>query len=166
MKDLAFLALLLSLCYSTSSACDPQSNNQPQCNQINLNIPIRNFWDPTVYWLCKSSQSIAELIKCPDSLLFDPVKRECVPNKKWIWLKPCSATTCDPESNNEPICDGTNLNKPIRNFWDPTAYWMCSQANAAADLVKCPIDHMFDSEKQLCIPSSMWTWSEPCPNKM
>ncbi|XP_073835460.1 uncharacterized protein [Musca autumnalis] len=165
MKVIALLAFIIST-PTTTLACDPESNNQPQCNLRNVNIPIRNFWDPTVYWLCNSTNGIAESLKCPVSLLFEPIKRECVPFDKWVWIKPCSAaTTCDPESNNEPNCDNTNINNPIRNFWDPTAYWVCRESNAAAELVKCPINKMFDSQTGRCIDSTEWVWTEPCPNQ-
>ncbi|XP_075154900.1 uncharacterized protein LOC142228374 [Haematobia irritans] len=70
---------------------------------------------------------------------------------------------CDPDSNNEPTCTSDNLNTPIRNFWDPTAYWMCKSAGAKAELVRCDTELLFDSAQGKCIFYSDWTWTYPCP---
>ncbi|XP_061400609.1 uncharacterized protein LOC133336329 [Musca vetustissima] len=70
---------------------------------------------------------------------------------------------CDPDSNNEPVCSKDNLNVPVRNFWDPTAYWQCESAGAAAKLVRCPDAHLFDSAKGECVLWNEWSWTNPCP---
>lgn len=70
---------------------------------------------------------------------------------------------CDPDGNNEPQCDSSNLNQPIRNFWDPTRYWLCKSAGAAAESVSCPISQGFDSAKGECVPFDLWLWTAPCP---
>uniref|UniRef100_A0A1I8NNA6 Chitin-binding type-2 domain-containing protein n=1 Tax=Stomoxys calcitrans TaxID=35570 RepID=A0A1I8NNA6_STOCA len=86
---LSILACLLACALS----CDPDSNNQPTCGSGNVNVPIRNFWDPTAYWLCGSSGATAELVRCPDAHLFDSAKGECVMWNEWEWTFPC------PENN-------------------------------------------------------------------
>uniref|UniRef100_A0A1L8EC49 Putative secreted protein n=1 Tax=Haematobia irritans TaxID=7368 RepID=A0A1L8EC49_HAEIR len=82
---LSFLACLLC----GALACDPDSNNMPNCATNALNIPVRNFWDPTAYWMCKSNGDNAELIRCPDAHLFDSAKGECIMWNEWTWTKPC-----------------------------------------------------------------------------
>ena len=51
----------------------------------------------------------------------------------------------------------------IRNFWDPTRYWECKSAGAAAEAVPCPIGTGFDSAKGACVEWSQWQWVDPCP---
>ncbi|XP_073835465.1 uncharacterized protein [Musca autumnalis] len=70
---------------------------------------------------------------------------------------------CDPDNNNEPVCANDNLSVPVRNFWDPTGYWVCKSAGAAAELVRCPDAHLFDSAKAACVPWNEWKWVDPCP---
>ncbi|XP_075155528.1 uncharacterized protein LOC142228877 [Haematobia irritans] len=144
-------------------SCDPQSDNKPNCNYRNLQKPIRNFWDPTVFWICSEANAEAELVKCPDGHLFDSTTRECVVSTKWIWTNPCVISKCNPESNNEPICSERNLNEGIRNFWDPTVYWMCISAYDDAELFQCADSYMFDSLRKQCVPENTWVWTKPCP---
>ena len=75
-------------------ACDPDSENQPECNAENLNMAIRNFQDPTHYWMCKSSGAVAESIRCPDAHGFDSIKGACIHFSEWQWVDPC------PSANN------------------------------------------------------------------
>ncbi|XP_073835469.1 uncharacterized protein [Musca autumnalis] len=70
---------------------------------------------------------------------------------------------CDPDSNNEPTCTSSNLNMPIRNFWDPTCYWQCTKAGAAAEIVRCPTAELFDSDLGKCVSYKNWVWTFPCP---
>lgn len=165
-KSFSLLDLLIILVFTVFTAtwsCDPQSNNKPSCSSRILNVPVRNFWDPTVYWMCSEANAEAELLKCPDGNLFDSLTHECIAPNKWVWTKPCSAKICDPESNNQPICDDINLNEPVRNFWDPTAYWMCTSANGEAELFKCPDSYLFDSTSGQCVTANKWVWTSPCP---
>ncbi|XP_023303213.1 uncharacterized protein LOC111685196 [Lucilia cuprina] len=80
---------ILSLAVAGVLSCDPDGNNEPQCSANNLNVPIRNFWDPTHYWLCKSAGAAAESVRCPDSQGFDSAKGECVSFEEWQWVEPC-----------------------------------------------------------------------------
>ncbi|XP_073835466.1 uncharacterized protein [Musca autumnalis] len=81
---IAFFALL-----AVVLACDPDGNNEPVCTNDNLNVPVRNFWDPTAYWVCKSADAKPELVRCPDGNWFDSVKVECVRWSKWKWVNFC-----------------------------------------------------------------------------
>ncbi|EDW52140.1 uncharacterized protein LOC6611683 [Drosophila sechellia] len=83
---LAFFVALLS----TGNACDPDSNNQPDCSVAsNVQTNIRNFWDPTRYWWCESSTSTATVVVCQGVSGFDPTKKECVPWNEWTWTPYC-----------------------------------------------------------------------------
>ncbi|TMW51306.1 hypothetical protein DOY81_003625, partial [Sarcophaga bullata] len=70
---------------------------------------------------------------------------------------------CDPDGNNKPVCSKSNLKQPIRNFWDPTHYWVCSSAGAEPESVRCPDSEGFDPAKGACISFDKWQWTEPCP---
>ncbi|XP_046802577.1 uncharacterized protein LOC124418876 isoform X2 [Lucilia cuprina] len=87
MKTVFFTVLALAV--AAVLACNPDGNNQPECTSNNLNVPIRNFWDPTHYWLCKSAGAVAESVRCPDSQGFDSAKGECVSFDVWQWTEPC-----------------------------------------------------------------------------
>ncbi|KAM7349686.1 uncharacterized protein ACRADG_008531, partial [Cochliomyia hominivorax] len=84
---LCLTALVLAL--ACVLACDPHGNNEPKCSSSNLDVPIRNFWDPTHYWLCKTADAPAESVRCPDSHGFDSAKGQCVPFDQWQWTPPC-----------------------------------------------------------------------------
>lgn len=73
------------------------------------------------------------------------------------------AMSCDPDSNNQPECTADNVNVPIRNFWDPTSYWLCPTTGAEAESRRCPDGHGFHPTKSICVPFEEWTWSEYCP---
>ncbi|XP_013101128.1 uncharacterized protein LOC106082916 [Stomoxys calcitrans] len=90
MKFFAVLAILA--CVAASGlACDADENNKPTCATDNVNVPIRNFWDPTAYWQCNASSGQPELVHCPDSYLFDSAKGQCVIWNEWEWTNPCPA---------------------------------------------------------------------------
>lgn len=69
--------------------CDPNGNNQPECTTANLNVPIRNFYDPTHYWQCNSAGAVAESVPCPVDEGFDGAKGACVAFSEWKWVEPC-----------------------------------------------------------------------------
>ncbi|XP_075154902.1 uncharacterized protein LOC142228376 [Haematobia irritans] len=75
----------------------------------------------------------------------------------------CTLAACDPDDNNQPNCSADNLNVEIRNFWDPTAYWVCNERSGNATLVRCPTAHLFDSNKGECVMWNEWEWTNPCP---
>ncbi|XP_037807781.1 uncharacterized protein LOC119601106 isoform X2 [Lucilia sericata] len=72
---------------------------------------------------------------------------------------------CDPDGNGKPVCVAENVGRPYRNFWDPTAYWLCRKAGAEAELVRCPSGKLFDAARGKCIPANQWIWTYPCPDK-
>ncbi|XP_016967609.1 uncharacterized protein LOC108036135 [Drosophila biarmipes] len=83
------LALFMAL-YGAEYVCNPNGNNQPDCsNASNLNVPIRNFWDPTRYWQCNSTTGSAAVVICPNSTGFDPTSKECVSWGNWTWTPYC-----------------------------------------------------------------------------
>ncbi|KAM7346782.1 uncharacterized protein ACRADG_006565 [Cochliomyia hominivorax] len=88
MKSAMFFAIL-AIAFACVLACDPDGNNQPECSSKNVNVPIRNFWDPTHYWLCKSAGAVAESVRCPDAQGFDSAKGVCVDFSEWKWTEPC-----------------------------------------------------------------------------
>uniref|UniRef100_A0A1I8PDR2 Chitin-binding type-2 domain-containing protein n=1 Tax=Stomoxys calcitrans TaxID=35570 RepID=A0A1I8PDR2_STOCA len=92
MKNVLSFFVCLACFLAFVSACDPDSDNKPVCNDMTLNVPTRNFWDPTAYWLCNYVGVEPELERCPDSHLFDSAKGECVLWNKWVWTNPCPAT--------------------------------------------------------------------------
>ncbi|KAH8350616.1 hypothetical protein KR067_012151, partial [Drosophila pandora] len=71
---------------------------------------------------------------------------------------------CDRNTNNEPICNSTIVNKKIRNFFDPTRYWECKVATGNGTAVRCPDQEGFLESADGCVPWSEWTWVDPCPN--
>ncbi|XP_023303215.1 uncharacterized protein LOC111685198 [Lucilia cuprina] len=88
MKSVIFFTIL-AFALACVLACDPDGNNQPECTAKNVNVPVRNFWDPTHYWLCKSAGAVAESVRCPDAEGFDSAKGACVPFSQWQWTEPC-----------------------------------------------------------------------------
>ncbi|KAM7346783.1 uncharacterized protein ACRADG_006566 [Cochliomyia hominivorax] len=88
MKSVIFFAVL-AFAFACILACDPDSNNQPECSAKNVNVPIRNFWDPTHYWLCKSAGAVAESVACPIAQGFDVAKGVCVDFSEWKWTEYC-----------------------------------------------------------------------------
>ncbi|XP_058974639.1 uncharacterized protein LOC131800850 [Musca domestica] len=73
------------------------------------------------------------------------------------------ALACNPYGDNKATCNAGNLMAPIRNFDDPTRYWMCRGANVEPETVRCPDTELFDSSKGACVPWNEWVWSPPCP---
>ncbi|KAI9587195.1 uncharacterized protein LOC119631790 [Glossina fuscipes] len=73
------------------------------------------------------------------------------------------ALSCNPDGNNKPVCSQDNLNQPIRNFWDPTCYWLCGKAGEEPICERCMSSTMFDSAQGKCIPYYEWEWTPPCP---
>uniref|UniRef100_A0A1I8NFF7 Chitin-binding type-2 domain-containing protein n=1 Tax=Musca domestica TaxID=7370 RepID=A0A1I8NFF7_MUSDO len=86
-----FCFALLACLIACGMCCDADSNNMPSCNTKNVNVPVRNFWDPTGYWECKSATGTAEMVHCPDAQLFDEAKGQCVAWNEWTWTNPCPA---------------------------------------------------------------------------
>ncbi|XP_005190945.1 uncharacterized protein LOC101893283 [Musca domestica] len=74
-----------------------------------------------------------------------------------------STLACNPHENNKPTCSASNVNEPIRNFWDPTGYWICESADGNAEMVHCPEAQLFDSEQGDCVWWDEWEWVDPCP---
>ncbi|KAH8352498.1 hypothetical protein KR084_004519, partial [Drosophila pseudotakahashii] len=93
------LALFMAL-YGAEYVCNSNSNNEPDCtNSSNLNVPIRNFWDPTRYWLCNSTSSTAQVVKCETLLAngtvdlskqaFNSATKTCIAWSAWNWTPCC-----------------------------------------------------------------------------
>ncbi|XP_073828387.1 uncharacterized protein [Musca autumnalis] len=89
MKFVISLTILACYFASCSLACDPNGNNKPTCTSGCVNEPVRNFWDPTGYWLCESATGEATMVRCPQAQLFDAVEGECVWWNEWTWINPC-----------------------------------------------------------------------------
>ncbi|XP_017097720.2 uncharacterized protein [Drosophila bipectinata] len=69
---------------------------------------------------------------------------------------------CDPDGNNQPICNSTLVGKKIRNFWDPTRYWTCETDSGNGTAVRCPEVTGFLASANDCVDWSVWTWVAPC----
>ncbi|XP_017022519.3 uncharacterized protein Peritrophin-15a [Drosophila kikkawai] len=91
----AFVAL-----HAADYVCNRDGNNMPDCtNSTNLGVKIRNFWDPTRYWLCNSTTSAAPAsVICVKNFdngtieyqgFFAP-KGDCVSWSEWTWTQPCA----------------------------------------------------------------------------
>ncbi|XP_075164367.1 uncharacterized protein LOC142236970 [Haematobia irritans] len=76
-----------------------------------------------------------------------------------VGISICDA--CDPNGDGKPQCSLLSFGKTYRNFWDPTAFWICNFMGKA-ELLRCPISTLYDSESKRCIPSSQWVWTPPC----
>ncbi|XP_017068438.1 uncharacterized protein LOC108106089 [Drosophila eugracilis] len=88
------LAVFMAL-YAADYVCERDGNNQPDCsNSSNVEVPIRNFWDPTRYWWCNSTSSTAYGIQCQPNgnttTGFDSALKKCVPWDEWTWTQPCA----------------------------------------------------------------------------
>ncbi|KAH8324386.1 hypothetical protein KR074_006482, partial [Drosophila pseudoananassae] len=70
---------------------------------------------------------------------------------------------CNPNSNNQPVCNSTLVGKKIRNFWDPTRYWLCETDSGNGTSVSCPQETLFKTSADGCISWSEWSWDQPCP---
>ncbi|KNC25624.1 hypothetical protein FF38_03381 [Lucilia cuprina] len=165
MKSVIFFTIL-AFALACVLACDPDGNNQPECTAKNVNVPVRNFWDPTHYWLCKSAGAVAESVRCPDAEGFDSAKGACVPFIVCLTILAFAVafvSACDPDGDNKPECNTRNVNVPTRNSWDPTHFWLCSSAGADAESKPCPIGEGFDATKGACVAWSEWKWTNPCP---
>lgn len=77
-----------------------------------------------------------------------------------------SVLACNPDGDNKPECDSSNLYKPIRNFLDPIHYWMCLSAGDEPEMIRCPDSKGFDDTKSECVAFSEWKWTEPCPEEI
>ncbi|KAH8259019.1 hypothetical protein KR038_007370, partial [Drosophila bunnanda] len=93
---LCCLALFVAL-HAADYVCDPNGNNQPDCsNATNQEVKIRNFFDPTRYWWCNSS-NVAEGVPCElrldnGTLIprgFDVQVGDCVTWDLWKWSPNC-----------------------------------------------------------------------------
>ncbi|XP_075164368.1 uncharacterized protein LOC142236971 [Haematobia irritans] len=69
---------------------------------------------------------------------------------------------CNPDGNGRPECIMPYVGQPFRNFWDPTAYWLCTAAGAEAEFKRCPTLFLYDSALRACIPAREWKWTPPC----
>lgn len=66
------------------------------------------------------------------------------------------------EHNGEPGCKGLEeVNRMFRNFWDPTAYWVCEKQGTRASLQRCPNSQLYSEELGRCIHYAEWTWTDP-----
>ncbi|KAM7346780.1 uncharacterized protein ACRADG_006563 [Cochliomyia hominivorax] len=88
MKSILYLTIL-AVAFTCILACDPDSENEPECTSKNVNVPIRNFWDPTQYWLCPTAGAKAERHHCPDGEGFHTTKFICVSFEEWTWTEYC-----------------------------------------------------------------------------
>ncbi|XP_037818728.1 uncharacterized protein LOC119608396 [Lucilia sericata] len=88
MKFIVCLTIL-AVAIACVSACDPDGDNKPECNTRNVNVPTRNTWDPTHFWLCSSAGAEAESKPCPIGEGFDATKGACVEWSEWKWTNPC-----------------------------------------------------------------------------
>ncbi|XP_023303212.2 uncharacterized protein LOC111685195 isoform X2 [Lucilia cuprina] len=88
MKSFIFFTIL-AIGIVCILSCKPEGSNKPECNDQNVNASVRNFWDPTHYWLCETAGGEAKSVKCPDAQGFDADKGACVPFKEWKWTDPC-----------------------------------------------------------------------------
>ncbi|KAH8259018.1 hypothetical protein KR038_007371, partial [Drosophila bunnanda] len=90
----------LILCCALRAAdyvCNPFENNKPDCSKTtNQDVKIRNFFDPTRYWWCNSS-NVAEAVPCEIRLDngtiiprgFDAQVGDCVTWDLWKWSPYC-----------------------------------------------------------------------------
>ncbi|KAH8297966.1 hypothetical protein KR018_003232, partial [Drosophila ironensis] len=74
-------------------ACDRNGNNKPDCSTAILNSNIRNFFDPTRYWICKSAGAAPVTVRCEEELGFpggfDPKTSNCIKWDDWQYIPPC-----------------------------------------------------------------------------
>ncbi|XP_055850189.1 uncharacterized protein LOC129914813 [Episyrphus balteatus] len=65
-----------------------------------------------------------------------------------------------PSGNGRPGCKTEQeiRDKLYRNFWDPTAYWVCSEQNTPASSARCPDEEAFVFSVRKCVPWDDWTW--------
>lgn len=89
MFTLVIIFAILAIAFACVLSCDPKSNNQPECSSKNLNVAIRDFWDPNRYWLCTYVSDVASHIFCPENQYFDPAKGTCILVDFWKWIDLC-----------------------------------------------------------------------------
>ncbi|KAH8306305.1 hypothetical protein KR018_007188 [Drosophila ironensis] len=66
------------------------------------------------------------------------------------------------EHSGEPGCQGLEeVNRMFRNFWDPTAYWVCDKQGTRARLQRCPQSQLYSEELGRCVHYADWAWTEP-----
>ncbi|KAH8248858.1 hypothetical protein KR032_003830, partial [Drosophila birchii] len=91
---LCCLAIFVAL-YAADYVCNPNGNNEPDCNNAtNQGVMIRNFFDPTRYWLCNST-NVAASVPCEIKNSNGTVtprgfmETKCVPWNEYKWTPPC-----------------------------------------------------------------------------
>ena len=82
-----------------------------------------------------------------------------------IALAIASVFACNSNGNGMPDCNTVAAGR-YRNFWDPTAYWVCAGKSAATSR-RCEDDYgaqrtMYDSAKDECVNWADWVWTPPC----
>ncbi|EDW45238.1 uncharacterized protein LOC6617173 [Drosophila sechellia] len=66
------------------------------------------------------------------------------------------------EHNGEPSCQGLDeVNRMFRNYWDPTAYWVCDKQGTRARLQRCPQAQLYSEELGRCVHYADWAWTDP-----
>ncbi|EDV95039.1 GH23828 [Drosophila grimshawi] len=66
------------------------------------------------------------------------------------------------EHDGEPGCQGLDeVNRMFRNFWDPTAYWVCDKQGTKARLNRCRQSQLYSEELGRCVHYAEWSWTEP-----
>lgn len=66
------------------------------------------------------------------------------------------------EHNGEPSCQGLDeVNRMFRNYWDPTAYWVCDKQGTRARLQRCPQSQLYSEELGRCVHYADWAWTDP-----
>ncbi|XP_022214488.1 uncharacterized protein LOC111068966 [Drosophila obscura] len=65
------------------------------------------------------------------------------------------------EHSGEPGCQGLEeMNRMFRNFWDPTAFWVCDKQGTRARLQHCPKSQLYSEELGRCVHYADWSWSD------
>ncbi|XP_055907333.1 uncharacterized protein LOC129942433 [Eupeodes corollae] len=71
-----------------------------------------------------------------------------------------SSTIAAPRGNGRPGCATSQEihTRFYRNFWDPTAYWVCSELRKPASAARCQDEEAFMDSLRKCVPWNDWHW--------
>jgi hypothetical protein len=64
--------------------------------------------------------------------------------------------------NGQPLCNAEEMNRPWRNNWDNTRYWVCESLNTPAVAVICDTNTLFYEAALACVDVPLWQWTPPC----
>jgi hypothetical protein len=161
-------------------------DGRPACIQVEMNRPWRNNLISSQYWVCITLNIPAVAKYCPAGQAFLESVQKCVPIAQWIWTRPCNppsggiiigttavtppptAPTANPGScyydhgNGRPLCIAQELNRPWRNLWDNTRYWVCQTLNTPAVEMVCGVNSLFLESAGTCVAVSSWKWTVKC----